>query len=118
MADDGTLPLVGVVVLSQGRRPPELARALASVAAQRGVRTEAVVVGNGWQPVGLPAGVTGLALPVNEGIPAGRNAGVPQVAGELLLFLDDDAALAAPTFLADAVRRFDDPRLRSAERRV
>jgi GT2 family glycosyltransferase len=34
------------------------------------------------------------------GIPAGRNAGVPEVAGELLFFLDDDAALAAPDTLA------------------
>jgi len=99
-------PLVGVVVLTQGRRPADLSRALASVAAQTGVRTDVVVVGNGWRPVGLPAGVRGLGLVDNVGIPAGRNAGAPQVAGDLLLFLDDDATLAAPGFLADAAGHF------------
>src|SRR5438309_7852599 len=99
-------PVVGVVVLTQGRRPAELARALASVAAQTDVRTDVVVVGNGWQPTGLPAGVRGLALAENVGIPGGRNAGVPHVAGELLLFLDDDAALPDPSFLATAAERF------------
>ncbi len=86
--------------------------------AQRGVHTDVVVVGNGWQPDGLPAGVASLALPQNVGIPAGRNAGVPEVRGELLLFLDDDAALADRSFLADAVRRFDDPSLGLLQPRV
>ena len=44
---------VGVVVLTQGRRPAELARALASVQEQRDVRADVVVVGNGWTPSGL-----------------------------------------------------------------
>jgi GT2 family glycosyltransferase len=112
-------PLVGVVVLTQGRRPEDLERALASVIAQRGVRTDVVVVGNGWRPEGLPAGVRALALPVNVGIPAGRNAGVPHVDGDLLLFLDDDARLPDSTFLAEAVRRFaTDPRLGLLQPRV
>ena len=41
-----------------------------------------------------------VALPVDDGIPAGRNAGVPHVRGELLFFLDDDAELAEPDALA------------------
>jgi len=106
MADDGPLPLIGVVVLSQGRRPAELAGALASVAAQQGVGTQVVVVGNGWRPVALPPEVAGLALPENVGIPAGRNAGVPCVAGDLIFFLDDDATVPDPGFLATAARRF------------
>jgi GT2 family glycosyltransferase len=99
-------PLVGVVVLTQGRRPDDLDRAVRSVLAQRDVRTDVVVVGNGWQPTGLPDGVAALGLPENLGIPAGRNAGVPHVSGDLLLFLDDDATLTDPGFLAEAVRRF------------
>jgi GT2 family glycosyltransferase len=99
-------PVVGVVVLTQGRRPAELRRGLDSVAAQRGVDTDVVVVGNGWQPTGLPAGVRALGLAENVGIPAGRNAGVPQVRGDLLFFLDDDAALPDPHFLATAAERF------------
>ena len=105
MAEEPGLPEVGVVVLTQGRRPAELAGALTSVLAQRDVRLDVVVVGNGWEPTDLPPGVRGLGLPEDVGIPAGRNAGVPQVSGELLLFLDDDAALSGPTFLAEAARR-------------
>ncbi|SDF88420.1 Glycosyltransferase, GT2 family [Blastococcus aurantiacus] len=112
-------PVVGVVVLTQGRRPTDLDRAIRSALAQRGVVTDVVVVGNGWQPVGLPDGVAALGLPENVGIPAGRNAGVPRVTGDLLLFLDDDATLTDPDFLAQAVRRFDaDPHLGLLQPRV
>ncbi|MGY1708102.1 glycosyltransferase family 2 protein [Geodermatophilus sp. SYSU D00758] len=99
-------PLVGVVVLTQGRRPEDLDRAVRSVLAQEGVRTDVVVVGNGWTPAGLPDGVAAVALPENVGIPAGRNAGVPHVGGDLLLFLDDDATLPDRGFLAEVCRRF------------
>jgi len=100
-------PAVAVVVLTQGARPVELRRGVESVLAQRGVTTDIVVVGNGWDPAmadpALPSGVRTLALPENVGIPAGRNAGVPLVAGEWLFFLDDDADIPSPTFLIDAV---------------
>ena len=49
--------MIGCVVLTQGRRPAELAAALASLQAQQGVETDVVVVGNGWEPSGLPEGV-------------------------------------------------------------
>ena len=112
-------PVVGVVVLTQGRRPADLDRAVRSVLAQRGIAPDVVVVGNGWQPAGLPAGVRALGLPENVGIPAGRNAGVPAVTGDLLLFLDDDATLTDPGFLAEAVRRFAaDPDLGLLQPRV
>lgn len=93
---------VGVVVLTQGTRPADLRRGLESVLAQQGVRLDVVVVGNGWRPTGLPEGVKTLALPENLGIPAGRNAGVAKVEGELLFFLDDDAWLPDTDFLARA----------------
>ena len=96
-------PTIAVVCLTMGTRPDDLARGLASLAAQRGVSLDIVVVGNGWMPVGLPAGVRALGLPENLGIPAGRNRGVSEVVGEYLFFLDDDANIPSPTFLADAV---------------
>jgi GT2 family glycosyltransferase len=100
------LPTVGVVILTQGRRPGDLARAVGSVTAQTGVQTDVVVVGNGWDPATaappLPPGVETVALPENLGIPAGRNRGVPSVAGELLFFLDDDASVPDAGFLAAA----------------
>jgi GT2 family glycosyltransferase len=97
-------PQIGVVILTQGRRPAELQRAVTSVRDQSDVATDIVVVGNGWDPAlaspPLPAGVSSVALPDNLGIPAGRNRGVGAVVGELLFFLDDDASLPDPGFLA------------------
>lgn len=94
---------VGVVVLTQGTRPEELAAGIASVQAQRDVSCDVVVVGNGWQPTGLPEGVRGLGLDENIGIPAGRNCGADLVSGEYIFFLDDDATVPSETFLIDAI---------------
>ncbi len=99
-------PRIGVISLTQGRRPEDLRTSLESVLAQTDVLLDIVVVGNGWQPAGLPEGVRSLALPENVGIPAGRNAGVAEVTGDLLLFIDDDAHLLDAHFLATAARRF------------
>lgn len=112
-------PSFGVVVLTQGSRPADLARALRSLLRQCDVDLDVVVVGNGWQPVGLPAGVRGHGLKENLGIPAGRNAGVPLVTGELLFFLDDDASLSNPTVLARMAAQFGaDPELGLIQPRV
>jgi GT2 family glycosyltransferase len=114
-----TEPEFGVVVLTQGGRPDDLARGLASLQAQRGVSLDVVVVGNGWEPTDLPPGVRGLGLPTNLGIPAGRNAGVPLVAGDLLFFLDDDASLPTPDVLARMATHFAaDPELGLIQPRV
>lgn len=90
----------GCVVLTTGSRPDVLALALSSLMAQRDVELDVVVVFNGAQPLELPAGMRGLGLPKDEGIPAGRNAGAERVGGELLFFLDDDASLAGDDALA------------------
>ena len=109
----------GCVLLTMGRRPDALRRALDSLLAQEGVELDVAVVGNTWKPTGLPDGVRGVHSPENVGIPAGRNLGVPAVAGELLFFLDDDAALAAPDALARVERRFAaDPQLGLLQLRV
>lgn len=99
-------PTVGVVVLTQGTRPQELTRAINSVLAQSGVQLDLVVVGNGWDPVNLPPEVRGLHLAENIGIPAGRNAGVPLVRGDFILFVDDDAELVGEDFLSSALQKF------------
>ena len=50
----------GVVVLTMGKRPSELAAGIESLQAQRGVDLDIIVVGNGWQPEGLPDGVRAI----------------------------------------------------------
>jgi GT2 family glycosyltransferase len=103
---------VGCVVLSQGNRPVELQRALASVLAQVDVDVDCVVVGNGWAPVDLPEGARAVALTENVGVPEGRNIGAGAVGGEVLLFLDDDAELVGDRMLVAVAERFDaDPSL-------
>lgn len=112
-------PTVGVVSLTQGTRPDDLARGLASLAAQTGVTLDTVVVGNAWVPEGLPAGVRGVHLPENLGIPAGRNAGAAVVSGDYIFFLDDDASIPSPTFLADAIAKIEaDPTIGLLQPRV
>src|SRR4051795_2753015 len=99
-------PRFGCVVLTMGRRPDDLRVSLDSLLRQEGVELDVVVVGNAWEPTGLPEGVRGVGLAENVGIPAGRNAGVPHVEGELLFFLDEDAALVAPDTLARLASMF------------
>jgi GT2 family glycosyltransferase len=99
-------PAVACVVLTQGRRPDDLRLALDSLLRQRDVDLDVAVVGNPWQPTGLPPGVKAVGLTENVGIPAGRNAGVDHVEGDLLFFLDEDAALAEDDALARVARTF------------
>jgi GT2 family glycosyltransferase len=96
----------GCVLLTTGRKPADLELAVASLLRQRGVETDVVVVGNGWRPEGLADGVRGVHVPVDEGIPAGRNAGVAHTTGELLFFLDDDASLRDDDALARVAALF------------
>jgi len=51
------------VILTMGDRPAEVVRAIDSVLAQRGAEVELVVVGNGAEVTGLPAGVRAVWLP-------------------------------------------------------
>jgi GT2 family glycosyltransferase len=118
MSESGR-PRFGVVVLTMGNRPDDLNRGLATLLSQREVDLDVVVVGNGWQPVGLPAGVKAHGLSENLGIPAGRNAGVSLVEGEWLFFLDDDACLPSDDILARmAMQLAADPTLGMIQPRV
>ena len=109
----------GCVLLTTGSKPDDLRLAVGSLMAQTGVETDIVVVGNGWPPVGLPEGARGVHVEVDEGIPAGRNAGVGEVAGDLLFFLDDDASVAEPDALARVEGQFAaDPALGMVQLRV
>ena len=99
-------PRFACVVLTQGGRPADLDRAVRSLLRQRDVEVDVAVVGNGWEPVGLPDGVKGVGLKQDAGIPAGRNAGVDHVDGDLLFFLDDDASLVGDDALATVAARF------------
>lgn len=110
---------ISVVILTQGDRPDELARAVASVRnvataggagrSTESERVEVVVVWNGVE-VGAdsPADVD-VELRENIGIPAGRNAGFLCCTHEVVVFLDDDAYLESGYSLADVTRPFDDP---------
>jgi GT2 family glycosyltransferase len=110
---------VGAIVLTTGRKPDDLRLALDSLLAQQGVEVDVAVVGNGWEPAGLPERVIGVHEPVDRGIPAGRNAGVPAVGGELLFFLDHDASLPDVHALERVSALFEaEPHVGAAQLRV
>jgi GT2 family glycosyltransferase len=112
-------PRFGCVVLTGGGRAAQLERAVASLQTQEGVEVDVAVVFNGTPATALPTAAHAVVLDEPVGIPAGRNAGVPAVAGELLFFLDDDATLRDPDALATVAARFAaDPRLGALQLRV
>ncbi len=112
------LPAVGVVLLSMGNRPVELAKALETLRAQEGVDLDVVLVGNGWEPTGLPDWVRSVHEPENVGIPEGRNVGAREARGDYLYFYDDDASLPTPDVLRRLVDVIEsDPRIAVAQPR-
>ena len=84
------------VILTMGDRPAELERAVGSALAQEGDGLEVVVVGNGADVPSAPPGVQVVKLPQNLGVAGGRNAGVQECAGDVVLFLDDDGWFPDP----------------------
>ncbi|WP_020579410.1 glycosyltransferase family 2 protein [Actinopolymorpha alba] len=91
---------LAVVLVTLGDRPAELAAALDSVGAQVSAPARIVVVGNGTQLHGLPAGVEAIELPRNLGLPGGRNAALARLREhgdvDVVMFLDDDGLLPDP----------------------
>jgi GT2 family glycosyltransferase len=94
------------IILTMGDRPAEVNRAIDSVLTQRGAQVELVVVGNGAEVTGLPAGVRTVLLPENVGVAAGRNAGVQACGGDVVLFLDDDGWYPDPGLASYVAARF------------
>jgi GT2 family glycosyltransferase len=97
---------IAVVVLTQGTRPTELARAIASVRAQQHVDPHLVLVVNGAAPPQADRPYQLIVLPENVGIPGGRNIGAAAADARLIMFLDDDAELLDRGLLAAVVDRF------------
>lgn len=102
-------PTIGCVLLTMGDRPAEVQRAVDSVRDQVDPPLDVVVVVNADPGAahGLEvAGARVVHAGANIGIPAGRNLGLAEVAGDLVFFLDDDAWLTGPDVLAAVVERF------------
>ncbi|WP_040157649.1 glycosyltransferase family 2 protein [Nigerium massiliense] len=104
-----TLPTVSALVLSMGNRPTELARALETLHAQTGVELQTVLIGNGWEPEGVPDWVETRHEPENLGCVGGRNAAATLATGEYLFFYDDDAFLPSTDVLERMVAALQEP---------
>lgn len=100
-----TVPTVGVALLSMGNRPVELAAALDALSRQRGVEMDVVLVGNGWEPEGVPGWIRTHHSPENLGVTAGRNLAASMTTGEFLFFYDDDGYLPDEYTLLEMARR-------------
>lgn len=101
-------PTIGVVLLSMGNRTEELSESLSALAKQEGVEIDTVLVGNGWEPTGIPEWVRTVYEPENLGVPEGRNRGAQATSGEFIFFYDDDGKLPDTDTLARMVTRFEE----------
>lgn len=102
------VPRVSVVIVSRGR-PALLRRCLLSLSQVSYPAFEIIVVAD---PAGLAAisGTNGIKkIAFDEAnISAARNLGIAAAAGEIVAFIDDDAA-AEPTWLRHLIAPFSDP---------
>ncbi len=104
---------LSIVILTMGNRPVEVARAIESTGPLRAAGAELVVIGNGADPPPVPDGAVAVRLAENAGVAGGRNAGVRESAGDVVLFLDDDGWYPEPAALGEHVsaRFAADPQL-------
>ncbi|MFG2595904.1 glycosyltransferase family 2 protein [Streptomyces sp. NPDC048462] len=110
------LPRLGVVIVTMGTRPIELAALLASVEKQDVPAARVVLVGNATPLTDITADVTRIPLEENLGCPGGRNVGLRALSesGEVdvVVELDDDGLLIAEDVFRRVQRLFaDDPGL-------
>ncbi|MFF3171225.1 glycosyltransferase family 2 protein [Streptomyces sp. NPDC057900] len=110
------LPRLGVVIVTMGTRPVELAALLASVEKQDVPAARVVLVGNATPLTDITADVTRIPLEENLGCPGGRNVGLRALSesGEVdvVVELDDDGLLIAADVFRRIQRLFaDDPGL-------
>lgn len=93
------------IVVKTFERPHLLRRLVRSIhRTQPGVRV--VVVDDSAEPTRLP-GVDTVVLPFDQGVSAGKNAGLAEVRTPYVALLDDDFVLDRHTDLAGAVDRLD-----------
>lgn len=105
---------ISCVILTMGNRVSELGRAVKSALDQVDGDVEVVVVGNGVDvpelpvtvPPGSSASVRTVRLSHNTGIPGGRNRGVEECSGDVVLFLDDDGWYGAMDLVSHLRERF------------
>ena len=104
-------PLISVVILTWNRKE-DLLPALDSVFNQTYKNFEVVLIDSACTD-GTHEAVTGkypevvyIKLPYNLGVSGGRNLGAANAKGELILFLDDDAAFLAQDAFEQIVHRF------------
>jgi len=117
VSDKGTPDLVSVVVTAFGQVNTQVLRtALKSIALQRGVRVEPILVeqvldaGPALEPIAREYGARHVVDAVPTGSTSGRfvlararNAGIAASTGRFLYFTDADVVLADPTYLARLV---------------
>ncbi|RCG27887.1 glycosyltransferase [Sphaerisporangium album] len=106
---------ISCVILTMGNRIAELDRAVESALTQTDGDVEVVVVGNGADVPPLAsvsrigsASVRIVRIPDNVGIPEGRNHGVRECSGDVVMFLDDDGWYADDKVAAHVRERFAD----------
>ena len=97
---------LSIVILTMGNRPAEVGRAIESTEPLRAAGAELIVVGNGADPPPVPAGVITLRLAENAGVAGGRNAGLRESTGDVVLFLDDDGWYPDPGLSSYIAARF------------
>lgn len=110
------LPRLGVVIVTMGTRPIELAALLASVEKQDVPAARVVLVGNATPLTDITADVTSIPLEENLGCPGGRNVGLRALSEsadvDVVIELDDDGLLIAPDVFRRIQQLFaDDPGL-------
>ncbi len=101
-------PRIGVVVVTMGNRPRELAALLASVERQSVPAVRTVLVGSATPLTDVPYDITKIPLADNPGCPGARNVGLRALldSGEVdvVVELDDDGLLVADDVFATVQR--------------
>ncbi|MET9886174.1 glycosyltransferase [Streptomyces sp. NPDC006430] len=111
-----SLPRIGVVIVTMGTRPRELAALLDSVEKQDVPAARVVLVGNATPLTEITTDVTKIPLEQNLGCPGGRNVGLTVLrdSGEIdvVIELDDDGLLIADDVFRTVRQLFaQDPKL-------
>ncbi|MFG2823802.1 glycosyltransferase family 2 protein [Kitasatospora sp. NPDC048365] len=111
-----SLPRIGVVIVTMGTRPRELAALLASVEKQDSPAARVVLVGNATPLTDVATDATKVPLEENLGCPGGRNVALELLrdSGEVdvVVELDDDGLLIADDVFRTVQHLFaEDPEL-------